>query len=214
MDRTKRKAGTPFIMPDGRYMLEPSSSLLARCEQCRRMLQLVHMHVAAERLAAYVCGARCVAQPRNPSLLCRPLGLFLVENNLLHGDKPASKKGKKRPGAIRIAKDGWTKPVAAKAAVAAPRTPGASSGGAYSDAEAMELEALARVGQRRRRRFMNDKLLRDMAGTLTARDMASRTYFCCSPRPACFSFPSRHALCCAPTSTLLLCSSWCRLLAA
>jgi hypothetical protein len=38
-------------------------------------------------------------------------------------------------------------------------------------AEAAELAALLKVGQRRQRRFLNDKLLREMAGDLSAEDM-------------------------------------------
>lgn len=42
-----------------------------------------------------------------------------------------------------------------------------------SQVEQTELDYLYRVGRERRRRFLNDKLLRDMAGPLTARDMES-----------------------------------------
>lgn len=76
---------------------------------------------------------------------------------------------KPRPGQIRDPKDGWSKPLprAATAAAAGPAT------GPQSEAEAAELYALSRVGQRKQRRWLNDKLLRDMAGALTAADMAS-----------------------------------------
>ena len=40
-----------------------------------------------------------------------------------------------------------------------------------SQTEQTELDYLYRVGRERRRRFLNDKLLRDMAGPLTAREM-------------------------------------------
>lgn len=40
-----------------------------------------------------------------------------------------------------------------------------------SEAEQSELDFLYKVGRERRRRFLNDKLLRDMAGPLTASDM-------------------------------------------
>lgn len=42
-----------------------------------------------------------------------------------------------------------------------------------NDLEATELAALEKVGMRRRRRFLNDKLLRDLAGPMSAGDMAS-----------------------------------------
>ena len=40
-----------------------------------------------------------------------------------------------------------------------------------SEAEQSELDFLYKVGRERRRRFLNDKMLRDMAGPLTASDM-------------------------------------------
>lgn len=40
-----------------------------------------------------------------------------------------------------------------------------------SEAEQSELDYLYKVGRERRRRFLNDKLLRDMAGPLTASEM-------------------------------------------
>ncbi|KAL4458348.1 hypothetical protein ABPG75_013213 [Micractinium tetrahymenae] len=78
---------------------------------------------------------------------------------------------KLRPGQIREPKEGWTKPLP-RAAAAAPAAP-ATAAGPLSEAEAAELYALSRVGQRKQRRWLNDKLLRDMAGALTAADMAS-----------------------------------------
>jgi hypothetical protein len=46
--------------------------------------------------------------------------------------------------------------------------------GNLSDAELAELRALERVGSRRRTRYLNDKVLRDMAGIMTAGDMEVR----------------------------------------
>lgn len=43
--------------------------------------------------------------------------------------------------------------------------------GSSTDYELAELRALAQVGHRRRRRWLNDKALRDMAGHMTAHDM-------------------------------------------
>lgn len=98
----------------------------------------------------------------------RPLAAFL-DSQLLRPQHGASHGGatqRRRPGAIKEPKEGWTKALPRAATAAAP-------GLAYSEAEQAELYALSRVGQRKQRRWLNDKLLREMAGTLSAADMAS-----------------------------------------
>lgn len=97
----------------------------------------------------------------------RPLGLFLTDNNLIQENN--SKKGKKRPGLPKAARQGWSSN--SVGTFARDATTSQPTDGYRSDIEQAEAQALARVGQRRRRRWLNDKLLRDMAGTLTARDM-------------------------------------------
>lgn len=96
----------------------------------------------------------------------RPLGLFLAESNLAHNER-GKRGGKRRPGASKGAEEGWTSGSAARAAAAA--TAAAAVFRAANEAEQMELEALNRVGQRRRRRFANDLLLRQMAGARRGR---------------------------------------------
>jgi hypothetical protein len=57
-----------------------------------------------------------------------------------------------------------------------------------SEAEVAEIQAIQRVGQRRRRQWLNEKLLRDLAGPMTVSDMASQF------NPAPFgSYPSPSA---------------------
>ncbi len=77
---------------------------------------------------------------------CRPLGLFLEESQLLK-DRP-HRKGRKRPGAVKGSKEGWTSSrgagAAARAATSSASRPALD--GYRSDAEQMEAEALARVG--------------------------------------------------------------------
>eukprot|EP00803_Ostreobium_quekettii_P004769 evm.model.scf_688.7 EVM.evm.TU.scf_688.7 scf_688:35808-39260(+) len=56
--------------------------------------------------------------------------------------------------------------------------------------EAAELEAVGRVGHRRRRRWLNDKLLRDMAGPMTAAEMESHF------KPPPFGYDSQPSVFC------------------
>lgn len=77
----------------------------------------------------------------------RPLGVFLAETG--HERPSHAKKGTRRPGHVKAPKEGWTSAKAAQAAVRA-----APTDGYKSDAERMEEEALNRVGQRRRRRWV------------------------------------------------------------
>lgn len=58
---------------------------------------------------------------------------------------------------------------------------------ALSDAELAEIRAIERVGHRRRRQWLNDKLLRDLAGAMSTQDMVR-------PTPAC-----KHLGFCAST---------------
>lgn len=85
------------------------------------------------------------------------LGNYLVDQGLLKHDNAARRVGRKQ----RKATSQWPAP-------SAPHPPPPTS-----DLEAAELAALERVGGRRRRRFLNDKLLRDLAGPMSANDMAS-----------------------------------------
>lgn len=92
----------------------------------------------------------------------RPLGHFLRDNNLERAAPGRSRLN--RPGAPKAARrEGWDRDRAGPGAPHAWRP--------TTDAECAELEAVASVGQRRQRRWLNDKLLRDMAGQLTAADM-------------------------------------------
>lgn len=87
------------------------------------------------------------------------LSNYLVDQGLLKQESPrrAGKKHRKASSSQQ-----WHH----QSAPRAPPTPA-------SDLEAAELAALERVGGRRRRRFLNDKLLRDLAGPMSAHDMAS-----------------------------------------
>eukprot|EP00887_Chlorella_sp_A99_P006276 scaffold3.g6276.t1 len=95
----------------------------------------------------------------------QPLSLYLL-NSGLEREERRPRKGKRRPGAPREPREGWSKGPHPRAAAAA-------ASGAMSDAEAAEAQALARVGQRKARRWMNDRLLREMCGHLTAAEMAA-----------------------------------------
>ncbi|KAI3435744.1 hypothetical protein D9Q98_001802 [Chlorella vulgaris] len=97
----------------------------------------------------------------------RPLDLssFLDCQQQLRPPRGSSHSSR-RPGAIKEPKQGWTKAVPHAAATSA-------SAVVSSEAEQAEMYALSRVGHRKQRRWLNDKLLRDMAGALTAADMAS-----------------------------------------
>ncbi|PSC69651.1 R3H domain-containing 4 isoform X2 [Micractinium conductrix] len=97
----------------------------------------------------------------------RPLTMALEQSALRppRGGAPP----KHRSGRAREPKEGWTKPLPRAATAAA----AAATSDAATEAEAAEIYALSRVGARKQRRWLNDKLLRDMAGTLTASDMAS-----------------------------------------
>jgi len=44
-----------------------------------------------------------------------------------------------------------------------------------SEQELAEIRAIERVGHRRRRQWLNDKLLRDLAGPMSTQDMVSST---------------------------------------
>jgi hypothetical protein len=44
---------------------------------------------------------------------------------------------------------------------------------ALSEAELSEIRAIERVGHRRRKQWLNDKLLRDLAGPMSTQDMVS-----------------------------------------
>lgn len=93
----------------------------------------------------------------------RRLGHYLSDSGLMRDDKRRGKKGSKG----RKDRGTWE--------TAAPRTAAAVAAVAArgSELEQVELQALDKVGARRRRRWLNDKLLRDMAGPLTAMDMES-----------------------------------------
>lgn len=65
---------------------------------------------------------------------------------------------------------------------------------AMSDAELAEIRAIERVGHRRRRQWLNDKLLRDLAGAMSTQDMERQF------KPVPFGFP-------APPSAFTLASA-------
>lgn len=101
----------------------------------------------------------------------RPLGAFLTETNHM----TTSRYQKKGRGRIKEPKNGWGSassrpPVSSNTHERAPAT---RVSRVLTEAEHAELAALEKVGQRRQRRWLNDKLLRDMAPPLTAKDMES-----------------------------------------
>ena len=101
----------------------------------------------------------------------RPLGLFLTETN--HMTSHGRSDGKRR-GRAKEPSHGWSsshRPAVSTATTQEPSQPRPSR--TLTDAEHAELIALEKVGQRRQRRWLNDKLLRDMAPPLTAKDMES-----------------------------------------
>ena len=85
----------------------------------------------------------------------RPLTTFLDTQQLR---PPRGSGQKRRPGAMRDVKQGWTKPLPRGAAAA-----GSYGSSGQSEAEQAELAALRSVGQRKQRRWLNDKLLRDVS---------------------------------------------------
>jgi hypothetical protein len=97
----------------------------------------------------------------------RPLSRFLHDNDLLRERGRAGAGARRRRHAARgagaAASAGWP---AGGGGAAAPRA--AAAAPPPTEAELAELAALARVGARRRRRYLNDRLLRDLAGPLTA----------------------------------------------
>ena len=100
----------------------------------------------------------------------RPLGAFLQDQTNLGLLKAEHRHKRRTSGARRRAvAAGWTGGGGSKAGGVAPPPPLR----ALTEAEVLELQALERVGQRRQRRYLNDKLLRDMAGPLSAADMSA-----------------------------------------
>ena len=103
----------------------------------------------------------------------RPLTVFLTENDFLTRSPSGSggsggnnnKQSKRRKEQKQ--NHGWSN-ATTTTTTTHPRIPQQ-----LTDAERAELTALDRVGQRRQRRYLNDKLLRDMAPALTAKDMES-----------------------------------------
>jgi hypothetical protein len=98
----------------------------------------------------------------------RPLSVFLSDSNLVK--HRSEHYGGKRRGRRREMQSGWTQSGAHNAAQYNLK---ARVHRDLTEAERAELAALEKVGQRRQRRYLNDKLLRDMAPTLTASDMES-----------------------------------------
>lgn len=96
----------------------------------------------------------------------RPLSVFLTESNLM---TPHSRRSSKRTGPGKEPSSGWSSSTSRSAAKGTLSNPARE----LTEAEIAELAALERVGQRRQRRWLNDKLLRDMAPALTAKDMES-----------------------------------------
>jgi hypothetical protein len=92
----------------------------------------------------------------------RPLSLALQD--ITRPDRAQRVGRKRRPGAIKVPKQGWRSQVRDVGPAPKPTT----------EADLAEAAALAKVGQRRQRRWLNDKLLRDMVPTLTAKDMVRK----------------------------------------
>jgi R3H-associated N-terminal domain len=99
----------------------------------------------------------------------RPLGVFLMETN--HITDPHRRLGKKGRGRTKEPANGWSSSSRLSKTAHEDPQPGVSRD--RTDAEHAEHAALEKVGQRRQRRWLNDKLLRDMAPPLTAKDMES-----------------------------------------
>ena len=90
----------------------------------------------------------------------QPLTLYLLNQSLEREERHRHGGRRKRaPGAPREPEEGWTQGLPPRTAASA----GAAAAGQPTEAEAAEAAALVRVGQRRRRRWLNDRLLRDMA---------------------------------------------------
>jgi len=93
----------------------------------------------------------------------RPLSAFLTETNLM---KSAPRRnGNRRGRGYKEPASGWTSSHAKSSLAASQHN--------LTEAETAELAALDKVGQRRQRRWLNDRLLRDMAPALTAKEMES-----------------------------------------
>ena len=106
----------------------------------------------------------------------RPLSVWLSASN--EGGFSSNEQSKRRKRSSKNNKkkkrreqrepcDGWTSSSSQWAATTAATSPHLPP----SDAEQSELEALEKVGQRRQRRWLNDKLLRDMTPSMTAKEM-------------------------------------------
>lgn len=89
----------------------------------------------------------------------RPLSLALLEGPLLRNQERRPRKGR-RSGH----KNKWSSSCSSMKATVSTQRP-------LTAAETAELDALSKVGQRRQRRWLNDRLLRDMVGALTVEDI-------------------------------------------
>ena len=97
----------------------------------------------------------------------RPLSAWLssyMVDNHGSGESNRHRSKKKKQRARKERREGWTSNQ--YQCVQVSRNPSA-----LSEAEQIELEALRKVGQRRQRRWLNDKLLRDMTPAMTAKEM-------------------------------------------
>jgi hypothetical protein len=122
-------------------------------------------------------GGRTTKRPHAPYIMPdgRPLGRFLLESNLLAPERHR-RHGRRSP---KVPSEGWSSAARPAAAPAAASASPSTESQQRTPAELAELAALQRVGQRRRRRWLNEKLLRDMSGPLSAKDMEA----CFKPAP-------------------------------
>jgi hypothetical protein len=102
----------------------------------------------------------------------RPLGVFLTETNHM---TTSGRSGRKGRGRTKEPATGWSSRIsnARSSTNTTQSTPLPRPPRVMTEAETAEMAALEKVGQRRQRRWLNEKLLRDMAPPLTAKDMES-----------------------------------------
>lgn len=104
----------------------------------------------------------------------RPLSVFLTDtNHLTASHYRRGSGGKKGRGRTKEPANGWSSSSRPSVSSITHEKSQSMVSRDLTEAEHAELAALEKVGQRRQRRWLNDKLLRDMAPPLTAKDMES-----------------------------------------
>jgi len=104
----------------------------------------------------------------------RPLSVFLTDtNHMTASHNRRGSGGKKGRGRTKEPANGWSSSSCPSVSSNTHEKPQSRVPRDLTEVEQAELAALEKVGQRRQRRWLNDKLLRDMAPPLTAKDMES-----------------------------------------